>query len=56
MLGRHMRRCGTLRQVRRVPAVSLETVIAEWLGGRKVAYVKVDAQGYDALPLSYPCP
>ena len=47
MVGSHMTRCGTINSVREVPAVSLETVISRWLGGRRVNYVKIDAQGMD---------
>ena len=32
---------------RRVPVVSLDTVVNRWLRGRQVSFVKVDAQGYD---------
>ena len=43
-----MRHCGRAkRPARRVPVVSLDTVISKWLRGREVSFVKVDAQGYD---------
>jgi len=32
---------------RRVPTVSLETVLTKWLGGRRVDFAKIDAQGLD---------
>ena len=32
---------------RRVPSVSLEVVLRDWLAGRRVALAKVDAQGLD---------
>ena len=32
---------------RRVPIVSLDTVLSRWLNGRKVSFVKIDAQSYD---------
>ncbi len=30
-----------------MPTVALSTVLGEWLGGHRVAFMKVDAQGYD---------
>ena len=39
--------CARTVQVRRVPCVSLRTVLHDWLGGRPVARVKIDAQGSD---------
>ena len=42
---RHCSRVGGAH--RRVPVVSLDTVVDRWLGGRSVSFVKVDAQGYD---------
>lgn len=40
---------GICKQVqrRRVPCVSLNTVLHEWLADRPVAFLKVDAQGHD---------
>jgi len=32
---------------RRVPVVSLDTVLSTWLHGRNVSFMKLDAQGYD---------
>lgn len=44
-----MRHCGRQgrRRPRRVPVVSLATIIGTWLRGRAVSFVKCDAQGYD---------
>ena len=39
--------CSVLKERRVVPCVSLRTVIGDWLQGRPVARVKVDAQGMD---------
>eukprot|EP00295_Goniomonas_pacifica_P034284 CAMPEP_0175971768 /NCGR_PEP_ID=MMETSP0108-20121206/41844_1 /TAXON_ID=195067 ORGANISM="Goniomonas pacifica, Strain CCMP1869" /NCGR_SAMPLE_ID=MMETSP0108 /ASSEMBLY_ACC=CAM_ASM_000204 /LENGTH=254 /DNA_ID=CAMNT_0017300985 /DNA_START=250 /DNA_END=1012 /DNA_ORIENTATION=- len=40
-------RCKTAVERRRVPVVSLQTVIEQWLGGREIQRLKVDAQGFD---------
>ncbi|CAE7575529.1 unnamed protein product [Symbiodinium necroappetens] len=39
--------CSVLKERRVVPCVSLRTVLGDWLQGRPVARVKVDAQGMD---------
>ena len=39
--------CAKTVQVRRVPAVTLRTVLGEWLPGRRIARIKIDAQGSD---------
>ena len=39
--------CSRLLERRVVPCISLATVIGEWLGGRHIARIKVDAQGSD---------
>ena len=40
-------RCSHLQEERVVPCVPLSTVIGEWLGGRYMARMKIDAQGSD---------
>ena len=42
-----MRLCGHAARRLRVPVVTLETVVNVWLRGREIAFVKVDAQGFD---------
>lgn len=42
-----MRECAKTVQVRRVPCITLRTVLQSWLGGRPVARIKIDAQGVD---------
>ncbi|KAL1499012.1 hypothetical protein AB1Y20_013529 [Prymnesium parvum] len=42
-----MSMCGQAVSTRRVPVVSLETVLQRWLPGRRIAFIKIDAQGYD---------
>ncbi|KAL1503105.1 hypothetical protein AB1Y20_011168 [Prymnesium parvum] len=42
-----LEKCSTLWYRTEVPAVSLETVIGEWLGGRTISFVKIDAEGFD---------
>lgn len=39
--------CVNSMEERQVPTVSLKTVIRDWLGGRQITKMKVDAQGYD---------
>lgn len=43
--------CGTASEsakaARRVPIVRLQTILDEWLPGQRIAFVKIDAQGYD---------
>eukprot|EP00931_Biecheleriopsis_adriatica_P073377 TRINITY_DN47675_c0_g1_i1.p1 TRINITY_DN47675_c0_g1~~TRINITY_DN47675_c0_g1_i1.p1 ORF type:complete len:341 (+),score=42.77 TRINITY_DN47675_c0_g1_i1:27-1049(+) len=39
--------CAKALEKRTVPCVSLEQVIGEWLGGRAITHVKIDAQGFD---------
>ena len=47
--------CAKTVEVRQVPAVSLRTVIEEWLRGWRVSQLKIDAQGLDfALVRSVP--
>ena len=42
--------CGVLHSTRRVPMVSLETIVNRWLRHMpEVSYIKVDAQGFDLL-------
>ena len=44
-----MSMCGQAVGRRRVPLISLQTVLEDWLPERRIAFVKVDAQGYDPL-------
>ena len=39
--------CGQGAAERRVPVVSLGTILDRWLPGRRIDYLKIDAQGYD---------
>ena len=39
--------CGQGAAVRRVPVVSLGTILDRWLPKRTIDYLKIDAQGYD---------
>lgn len=39
--------CLNMNEQRTVPCVSLETVISDWLHGRAIARLKIDAQGSD---------
>ena len=39
--------CTALAEHREVPCISLETVLGEWLQGRPMARLKIDAQGSD---------
>jgi len=39
--------CAKAKESRTVPCVSLEQVIGEWLGGKDIAHIKIDAQGFD---------
>lgn len=39
--------CAKDLEQRTVPCVSLEQVIGDWLGGKDVAHIKIDAQGFD---------
>jgi len=51
----HWQKCGKLAAVRRVPHVSLGTILDRWLPGRTIDYLKIDAQGYDlSVVLSAP--
>ena len=47
MVGFMQRFCGRSAAVRRVPVVSLGTILERWLPKRQIDYVRVDAQGYD---------
>ena len=47
MVGFMKRLCGRSAAVRRVPVVSLGTVLERWLPDRPIDYLRVDAQGYD---------
>ncbi|CAK9013540.1 unnamed protein product [Durusdinium trenchii] len=40
-------RCSNLQEERVVPCASLATVIGQWLAGRHIARMKIDAQGSD---------
>lgn len=40
-------KCATASEMRTVPCISLEVVIAEWLRGHNVTHIKIDAQGSD---------
>ena len=44
--------CAKTVEVRQVPAVSLRTVIEEWLRGWRVSQLKIDAQGSDLSVLA----
>ncbi|KAL3912666.1 MAG: hypothetical protein SGPRY_008259, partial [Prymnesium sp.] len=39
-----LKKCSTLWYRTEVPAVSLQTVIEEWLGGRTISFIKIDAE------------
>ncbi|KAL3919180.1 MAG: hypothetical protein SGPRY_005725 [Prymnesium sp.] len=39
--------CAKTVELRRVPCVSLRTVIHDWLGGHPVSRIKIDAQAHD---------
>jgi len=41
------RDCAVEAEQRTVPCISLEKVIREWLEARDIAYIKIDAQGFD---------
>lgn len=48
-------KCGQTHSKRRVPVVSLRTILAEWLRGRRVDLLKVDAQGARGARLATTC-
>ena len=46
-MGMIMKSCAKSFEVHRVQCITLRTVLSDWLGGRPVARVKIDAQGHD---------
>ena len=47
MVGFMQKLCGRGAAVRRVPVVSLGTILDQWLPDRTIDFLRVDAQGYD---------